>query len=126
MWSRRDLLKSIPLAAAIRAIGKTSIPTLSDAAQLFVDFDSVDLAENVVRTFHAAEKHPDNPVLRKVKPWEIDRGTYGSVVYDDEAYYSGMVRESGRFLPKGDAPATSCVMRHRRTASVGTVETGPL
>src|SRR5262245_44746452 len=84
-WSRRDLLKSIPLAAAIPAIGKTSIPTLSDAAQLFVDFDRVELAENVVRTFHSAEKHPDNPVLRKVKPWEIDRGTYGSVIYDDEA-----------------------------------------
>ncbi len=107
MWSRRDLLKAIPLAALPPALPKTGeLPKVADAPQLFVDFDQVDVADNVVRTFYAAEKHPDNPVLRKEKPWEQDRGTWGSVIYDDEAqlfkaWYGG---ESGRLLPKGDGP----------------------
>ena len=107
MWSRRDLLKAIPLAALPPALPKTGeLPKVADAPQLFVDFDQVDVADNVVRTFYAAEKHPGNPVLRKEKPWEQDRGTWGSVIYDDEAqlfkaWYGG---ESGRLLPKGDGP----------------------
>src|SRR5215471_17675159 len=85
-WSRRDFLKSIPLAAALPVAAKTGEPPkLRDAAQLFVDYDRVELFDNAVRTFHAAEKHPENPVIRKVKPWESDRGTWGSVIYDDEA-----------------------------------------
>jgi hypothetical protein len=106
-WSRRDLLKAVPLAAARPAIAKTAeIPKLSDAAQLFIDFDQVDSVDNVVRTFHQAEKHPSNPVLGKEKPWEHDRGTWGSVIYDDEArlfkaWYGG---ESGRPIPNAGGP----------------------
>lgn len=94
--SRRDLLKAIPLAAsAPHALPQTGeIPKIGDAAQLFVDFDRVESIENVVRTFHPAEKHPSNPVLHKEKPWETDRGTWGSVIYDNEerifkAWYGG-------------------------------------
>src|SRR6266581_2274005 len=105
--SRRDLVKAIPLAAARLALPKTAeLPKIGDAPQLFVDFDRVDLVDNVVRTFHASEKHPENPVLPKEKPWESERGTWGSVVYDDEArlfkaWYGG---ESGRTMPKGGGP----------------------
>jgi hypothetical protein len=65
-----------------------------DAPQLFVDFDGVESIENITRTFHLAEKHPRNPVLRKEKPWETDRGTWGSVIFDAEerifkAWYGG-------------------------------------
>jgi hypothetical protein len=71
---------------------------LKDAPQLFVDLDQVETLDNVRQVFHSAEKHPNNPVLRKVKPWESDRGTWGSVVYDEEekifkAWYGG---KSGR------------------------------
>ena len=74
------------------------IPLLKDAPQLFVDLDHVEALDNVQRVFHAAEKHPHNPVLRKVKPWENDRGTWGSVIYDEQerifkAWYGG---KSGR------------------------------
>ena len=107
IWSRRDLLKAIPLAAAVPVVANTGEPPkVGDAAQLFIDFDRVELFDNVVRTFHAAEKHPENPVIRKVKPWESDRGTWGSVVFDDEArlfkcWYGG---ESGRQMPNGIGP----------------------
>ena len=56
VWSRRDLLKAIPLAALPPALPKTGeLPQVADAPQLFVDFDQVDVADNVVRTFYAAE-----------------------------------------------------------------------
>ena len=63
-----------------------------------MDLDHVEALDNVQRVFHAAEKHPHNPVLRKVKPWENDRGTWGSVIYDEQerifkAWYGG---KSGR------------------------------
>jgi hypothetical protein len=106
MLSRRDLLKVIPLAAARLAKPKAGeIRKVGDAPQLFVDFDQVDLSDNVTRTFHSAEKHPDNPVLHKVKLWETARGTWGSVIYDEDAqlfkaWYGG---ESGRPMPQGGA-----------------------
>jgi hypothetical protein len=65
-WSRRDLLKAIPLTATLPTVAKTAEPPkVGDASQLFVDFDHVELADNVVHTFHTAEKHPTNPVLHK-------------------------------------------------------------
>jgi len=105
--SRRDLLKTMPLVAVPRALPQTGeILELTDAPQLFVDFDQVDLVDNVVRTFYPAEKHPANPVLHKEKPWEQERGTWGSVIYDDQArlfktWYGG---ESGRLMPNGSGP----------------------
>ncbi|MFN7919961.1 MAG: hypothetical protein U0Q16_07685 [Bryobacteraceae bacterium] len=64
------------------------------APRLFVDLDEVESLENSVREFHSAEKHPANPVLRKLHPWENARGTWGSVIYDAEerifkAWYGG-------------------------------------
>jgi hypothetical protein len=85
-------------ALRLQAAAAESVPLLKDAPQLFVDLDNVESLENVRQVFHVAEKHPDNPVLRKVKPWENDRGTWGSVIYDDEeklfkVWYGG---KSGR------------------------------
>jgi hypothetical protein len=76
------------------------------APQLFVDYDQVDSLDNVVRVFHPAEKHPSNPVLRKQKPWETDRGTWGSVIFDDQervfkAWYGGT---SGRDISGCSGP----------------------
>jgi hypothetical protein len=103
--TRRQFLASTPLLAA-QAQSPASTPTIGDAPQLFVDLDCVASLENVRQVFHSAEKHPDNPVLRKEKPWETDRGTWGSVSYDPDerifkAWYGG---ESGRFIPGGQNP----------------------
>jgi hypothetical protein len=67
---------------------------LDGSPQLFVDYDRVESIENVTRTFHAAEKHRGNPVLRREHPWEQARGTWGSVIYDAgervfKAWYGG-------------------------------------
>jgi len=80
------------------------IPLLKDAPQLFVDLEQVETLENIRRVFHAAEKHPHNPVLRKVKPWENDRGTWGSVIYDEQervfkAWYGGKSGRKVAFRP---------------------------
>jgi hypothetical protein len=93
--SRRDLFKALSLAAVPLAVGKNAeIPKVGDSPQLFVDFDRVESVDNIKRVFHSAEKHPGNPVLGKQKPWELDAGTWGSVIYDDEerifkAWYGG-------------------------------------
>jgi hypothetical protein len=99
---RRDFLKLAPLGAASlaglaraeTAPAASGIPLLSDSPQIFVSLDQVDLLENVQQVFHSAQKHPGNPVIRRVKPWENDRGTWGSVSYDAEekifkAWYGG-------------------------------------
>ncbi len=89
--SRRDLLKT---AAAVAAAQTPEPATVGDAPQLFVDLDQIDTMENAARVFHPAEKHPANPVLRKENPWETARGTWGSVIFDEEervfkAWYGG-------------------------------------
>jgi len=118
---RRDFLKVGMLGAAGLAGGTPTpqfslslgagpsvvaeeLPTLGDAAQLFVDLDRVESLDNVKQVFHPAEKHAANPVLRKVKPWENDRGTWGSVIYDDEeklfkAWYGGASGAQKEFRP---------------------------
>lgn len=73
-------------------------------AQLFVDLQRVDALEDVVQEFHAAEKHPDNPVLRQEKPWESDRGTWGSVSFDPrekifKMWYGGRSGKQKEYRP---------------------------
>ena len=74
------------------------------AVQLFVDLDRVESMQNVRRTFHTAEKHPENPVIRRVRPWEDDRSTWGSVVYDEQqkifrAWYGGKSGQQKEYRP---------------------------
>jgi hypothetical protein len=102
---RRQFLQSSCLGAVglncalnSGAAADGQVRQLKDATQLFVDLDHVESMDNVRQVFHSAEKHPDNPVIRKVKPWEEDRGTWGSVIFDEEdkvfkAWYGG---KSGR------------------------------
>ncbi len=90
----------LPRAATIRAVtvadNAANSPPLIGAGmvQLFVDDDRVDAMQNIRRTYHSVEKHPANPVIRKVEPWETERGTWGSIIYDQEekifkAWYGG-------------------------------------
>lgn len=93
MFTRREILKILPYGSAVAASAGDD-PVLGGSAQLFVDYDRVESIENVTRTFHAAEKHPANPVLRRLHPWEQSRGTWGSVIFDEEdrvfkAWYGG-------------------------------------
>lgn len=94
---RRQFLRVSSLGAAAlgsaihqEATAADQAPLLKDSAQLFVDLDHVESLDNVRQVFHTAQKHPANPVLRKAKPWENDRGTWGSVIYDeDEKIFKG-------------------------------------
>ncbi|MHC4799214.1 MAG: glycoside hydrolase family protein, partial [Planctomycetota bacterium] len=112
--SRRTFIKTT--AAVLTGIhlrqssyGQTSsvnktVPTLSDAPQLFVDLDRVERIDNIRQVFHSAVKHPENPVIRKVKPWENDRGTWGTVIYDHQekifkAWYGGSSGKKKEFSP---------------------------
>ena len=131
---RRQFLQSSCLGAAAlshvlnsEATAADQILLLSDAPQLFVDLDHVETLDNVRQVFHSAEKHPQNPVLRKVKPWENDRGTWGSVIYDEEervfkAWYGGKSGGKTEYRPGSQVrKLASYATRRAGTASTGTV-----
>lgn len=114
---RRDFLKLAPfgvaswglLANAQPAPSTSGIPLLGDFPELFVDLERVDLLENVQQVFHSAEKHPSNPVIGRTKPWETERGTWGSVSYDAEerifkAWYGGSSGREYEYLPGMKSP----------------------
>ena len=59
---------------------------IGQVPQLFFDNYAIEVVNFVTRTVHQPEKHPENPLLRKDKPWEkvvIVRGT--TRVYWDES-----------------------------------------
>src|SRR5262249_42529331 len=90
--SRREFLKIgsvlatslvFPQIRSVRADDSTADAprtVASNVVQLFVDDDRIASRQNVRRIFHSVDKHPANPVIRKVEPWETDRGTWGSVI----------------------------------------------
>ena len=111
---RRDFLKLAPLGAASLGVlahaqstpASSGIPLLGDSPQLFVDLERVDLLENVHQVFHSADKHPNNPVIRRTKPWENVGGTWGSVSFDAEekifkAWYGGSSEKTHESIPPG-------------------------
>ena len=104
MIRRRDLLKSAVFLGTglncARSAGSREIPEISDASQLFVDLQRVEQLENIKHDFHAAKKHPANPVFRKEKPWEELYRTVGSVIFDSDekmfkVWYLGQGRSTG-------------------------------
>jgi len=107
MIRRRDLLKSavilgagVPALRCARSAESQDIPDISNASQLFVDLERVEKLESITHDFHAAEKHPANPVLRKEKPWEELYRVVGSVIFDSEektfkVWYLGQGRSTG-------------------------------
>lgn len=61
-------------------------PTLSSRPRLFVDYNDIELMQNVTRSFHQASRHGTHPVLKQEAPWERHSGMTASVIYDDEEH----------------------------------------
>lgn len=105
MMSRRSFLESgVAAAMAVylpnRAFAVAFAPArklTSGAAQVFVDLDLLDSAQNIHQLFHTAEKHPANPVLLGEKKWERKQGgPCGAFSYEDrekvfKAWYQGVI-----------------------------------
>ena len=63
-----------PMDGSVTPIGKNR--------QLFLDDWILEKADGLVRRPGTVTRHPDNPVLRRDKPWEKARNElYGSVVW---------------------------------------------
>lgn len=81
------------------------------APQILVDLDDVEAMENVKQQFHAAQKHPANPVLEGQKEWErVVGGPCASFIYDaDEklfkVWYQGVIGDQ-RGTTHGYGPHT--------------------
>jgi len=71
-----DVLPAPSRSAALRQLGDLTGPW-----RLFVDDEIIADKGNVVRTYHAFEKHADNPILVADKPWEGTAAyVYGTVL----------------------------------------------
>jgi hypothetical protein len=75
---------------------KMDICTINNRRQFFLDDWLVEKMDHVARRLGSWTKHPNNPVLRREKPWEATRcELYGSAVWDGknnrlQMFYSAM------------------------------------
>jgi hypothetical protein len=109
--TRREALRSgvalsvgLPALTRIQSVVPAGIVTIGHAPQLFADLARVDKLDRVSQQFHSVRKHPANPVLRKLKPWETLYGTWGSVIFDEQenifkAWYGATGRPTGHTRP---------------------------
>lgn len=78
----------VALAAGCTAALAGSDPiVLSDNPQLFLDDRLVEQMENLERFVVSPEKHPDNPLIIRDRPWEkrvIE--IYGTVLFDEQTH----------------------------------------
>lgn len=80
------LLARAALPIALGAVLQAAGPVMLDhQRQLFVDDYRIASSTNLRRVIHPARKHPDNPILLPVKPWEGQYVfLYGTVMRDAE------------------------------------------
>jgi hypothetical protein len=60
--------------------------------RLFLDGSVIEAQAGLEKTFHSPVKHPDNPVLRKDKPWEGRAGRGGPYLYGTVMWDEGRLR----------------------------------
>lgn len=77
-------------------------PTRGPWRRLFLDAMVVEESQNLSRIFHAAEKHPANPVLRRDKPWEEATEFAGPYLYGTVMWDAGKLRMWYQCLRDGD------------------------
>jgi len=78
-------------------------PSQGPWRRLFLDAWTVEQQHGLARVFHAAEKHPGNPVLKGDKPWETAPSAItGPYVYGTAAWDAGRLRLWYQVLAKGN------------------------
>jgi hypothetical protein len=93
--------------------------------RLFLDAWAVEESAGLTRVFHAAEKHPGNPVLKGEKPWEtVPAAITGPYVYGTVAWEGDKLRMWYQILTKGNhvACAESTDGIHWTKPELGIVE----
>ena len=79
------------LSAGVRVPGpeKTERVIVGADRQLFLDDAVIERLDGVARRFHAAEKYPGNPVIRKTQPTEVEGYGpmfFGTILYDRQEH----------------------------------------
>jgi hypothetical protein len=99
-FTRRQFLQRTAAAGALLAVGAPPLSLRAAGAdpgsaaeaelagpprgpwrRLFLDAFVVEARDGLSRVFHAAEKHPANPILKRDKPWEGISAITGPYVY---------------------------------------------
>ena len=70
--------------------------------RLFLDAAVVEQSAGLTRTFHAAEKHAGNPVLRRDQPWEAVAAITGPYVYGTVFWEGDRLRLWYQILNRGN------------------------
>lgn len=87
--SRRQFLKTLgsaPILAGASVAASSPIP-IDVGRQLFVD-DYLIEESTLIKTFHKAAFHADNPVLKAETPWELNRGVMpAAATFGDGVWY---------------------------------------
>ncbi len=74
------------LSLALGAAGTEPV-VLDGTKQLFLDDALIAAQDNITRTIHPAQKHPDNPLVFQTEPWEGNSVLiYGSVIREGEKF----------------------------------------
>lgn len=86
------------LSAGAAAAGGDDLAGAPPFRRLFLDAMVVEASEGLERVFHAAQKHPANPLIEKAHPWEgWGPYLYGTVLWDEgklRMWYQGIGGES--------------------------------
>ena len=51
---------------------------------LFLNLDHITRMDRLYRRIHQPQRHPKNPILKGLNPWETVASLYGTVIYDPE------------------------------------------
>ncbi len=85
--NRRLLFLSVLILCAVGVpalAGVASTLKIGTRKQLFIDDFLIQSVRHARQVMNPAVKHPDNPVLRRDRPWEGNFLNVGYVVYDEE------------------------------------------
>ena len=81
----RSSVVAIGLCLATSVWAQEAPQVARGVRQLFFDDALVESASGLTRTLHRPVKYPDNPVLKREKPWEALRvQVYGTVLFDPQ------------------------------------------
>lgn len=93
-----------PAAAAASGRGTDALsgPARGPWRRLFLDAMVVEESQGLTRTFHAAEKHPASPVVRRDQPWEGMSAISGPYVYGTVLHDGGRLRMWYQCIHRGN------------------------
>jgi hypothetical protein len=108
-FSGRDCAAQSPPSSSAPAAKSTTAadvdlagPSQGPWRRLFLDGAVIEKSEGLSRACHAAQKHPNNPVVQRDRPWEGVAAITGPYVYGTVFWVGGKLRMWYQVLTRGN------------------------